>query len=158
MLQALWFGTSHAFQLVVSDGRRDCRLRLSEISGIVRYRAEHRYLSRLMGDGGLDGTLKACFSSVRWLRVTSFWVLGSWIASKPFLRRCSWTGNLGIEANRAFLVDVGIDRLRGSAVGAIENLCRGRNGNSRVLGFEMPAQHLECFRRFGLEHLTHFSW
>src|SRR3954470_21967553 len=100
---------------------------------IVRYRAEHRYLSRLMGGGGLDGTLKACFSSVRWLRVASFWVLGSWIARKPFLRRGSWTGNLGIEAKRAFLVDVGVDRLGRLAIAAVENGLSGKHGDAVVI-------------------------
>jgi hypothetical protein len=37
---------------------------------------------------------------VRWFVVASVRVLVGWIASKPLLRRCSWTGNLGLVATK----------------------------------------------------------
>src|SRR4051794_26768458 len=47
------------------------------------------------------------------------------IALYPFLGRCSQPRHLGIVANRAFLIDVGIDRLHRSAISSIQDLpCR----------------------------------
>src|SRR5262245_19063671 len=88
------------------------------------------------------------------LRIARF---GLRIAGNPFLHGRARFRHLGVVADSSFLVDVGVDLLHRTSVGAVENLCRRRNGNPRVLGVHMLAQHLECLWRLCLEHLLHLG-
>src|SRR5262245_23545460 len=92
---------------------------------------------------------------MRWLAVAG---CGLRIAGDPFLDGRARLGHLNVIADIALLVDVRVDLLKRTAIGPIEDLCRRRNGNSRVLGIEMYAQDLEGFGSLGLEHLLHLGW
>ena len=56
-----------------------------------------------------------------------------WIARDPFLDRSSHPRDFGVEADRAVLIDLGIDRLRWLAIAAVENGLSSQHSNAVVI-------------------------
>ena len=127
----------------------------------------YHYLSHSMPGWGVMGPNKHALKLIRGLLMTMVRILQhQWLAPlslasgssgvpldsrKAIPRWSAGLRNFGVEADRAVLLDIGVDLLHRPAVGSVENLCRRCNSNTRIVGIEMPTQHLERLRCFGLE-------